>query len=227
MDRRQKTVAQNSFTDTLKVNHDSSYVTPVVQSDTDTTILHIDTAKIKGNTYIAFYKTDTLYVVNNGGDTIIRTPDLHPNFEFNDFNEDGCKDIRIHYLGNVPAVQDLLLFDKTKKSFKLVEDFSRFPDPNPIKGTKFFYSYHRSGCADMNWGSDLFYLDNFKAIRIGNISGYECENRDTTDGVYIYKVKGSKKTSVVTMPITTIQKYDEYKWGFIKEYWTKNYRKFL
>lgn len=202
--------------------------TDITDPQIDTTLLHVDTAKILGEAYTAIYKTnDTLYVLNSKTDTILKVPDLHPNFEFDDFNGDGFKDIRIHYMSNVPAIQDLLLFDRSKRNFKLVDNFSRFPDPNPIKGTKYYYSYHRSGCADMNWDSDLFYIENFNAIRIGNIAGYECENRDVKDGIYIHKIKGNKEILFRELPITTIEKYEEYKWGFIKDYWTKNYKLFL
>ena len=80
----------------------------------------------------------------------------------------------------------------------------------------------------MNWDSDLFYIDNFKAIRIGNIAGRQCDNRDgEKDAVYIHKVYGDKEKLFKTLPIDTIGKYKDFKWGFIKEYWTKNYKLFL
>gem|GEM_PF-5245252 len=34
------------------------------------------------------------------------------------------------------------------------------PPPQRINGTHYFYSYHKSGCADMDWDSDLFYIHN-------------------------------------------------------------------
>jgi hypothetical protein len=194
----------------------------------DTTLYRADSAIILGEKFTAVYKiNDTLYVLNKRSDTILKVPDLHPNFEFDDFNGDGAKDIRIHYMSNVPAIQDLLLFDKFKKNFKLVKNFSNFPDPNPVKGTKYYYSYHRSGCADMNWDSDLFYIENYKAIRIGNISGRQCDNQDgEKDAVYIHKVYHEKTILFRTLPIGTIWGYKDLKWGFIKEYWTKNYKLF-
>ena len=79
----------------------------------------------------------------------------------------------------------------------------------------------------MNWDSDLFYLQGFKAIRIGNISGRQCENSAVKDGVYINKVRGEKKTLVKTLPVDTLAKYKDYKWGFIENYWIKNYKQFL
>ncbi|AEV99318.1 hypothetical protein A4D02_33955 [Niastella koreensis] len=58
------------------------------------------------------------------------------------------------------------------------------------------------------------------------IAGYECKNRDKKDGVYIYLVKGKKVTPVKTLPVSVIHRKD-FKWRFIKDYWTKNYKTFL
>ncbi|NRS90343.1 hypothetical protein HNQ02_003283 [Flavobacterium sp. 7E] len=194
---------------------------------TDSTIIHKDSVVILGDFYKAIYKSDDfLYVTNSQGDTIVKESYLHPNFEFDDFNNDNLKDIRIHYMGNGAAVQNLLLFDKYKKTFILVKDFSNFPDPLPIKGTKYYYSYHRSGCADMNWGSDLFYIDNYKTICIGNVTGYMCDEKDEKYGIYIYKIIAKKEVFIKKLPISTLGKYKDWKWGFIKEYWNTNFMKF-
>lgn len=197
-------------------------------SSIDSSIVYADSAVILDEVYKVLYKAnDMLYVLNPKNDTILKAADLHQNFEFDDFNADGMKDIRVHFLGNVPF-DELLLFDKTKKNFRLVKDFHDFPEPIALQGTKYYYSYHRSGCADMDWDSDLFYLDNYKAIRIGNIAGRQCDNRDgVKDAVYIHKVNGTKETLFKTLPIDTIWKYKDVKWGFIKEYWTKNYKQFF
>jgi hypothetical protein len=227
-DSKTTTATKKSLVDTTIPTASLNSAPGTMERPVDTTLLHVDSARILGETYIAIFKTnDTLYVLSSRADTILKASDLHPNFEFDDFNSDGLKDIRIHYLSNVPAIQDLLLFDKSKRNFKLVKSFSDFPDPNPIKGTKYYYSYHRSGCADMNWDSDLFYIEDYRAIKIGNIAGYECKNRDTKDGIYIHKIKGDKEILFQKLPISTIQNYNDYKWGFIKAYWTKNYKRFL
>jgi hypothetical protein len=95
-----------------------------------------------------------------------------------------------------------------------------------IEGTKCYYSYHRSGCADKNWDSDLFFIENFKTFKLGTISGRECENRDEKDGIYIYKSKENKETLTETRDINEIHKFQNDKWDYIKEYWTNNYKKF-
>jgi len=129
-------------------------------------------------------------------------------------------------MANVPGIADLIVYDIKNQKFVQVENFSKFPDSRPITETKYFYSYHRSGCADMDWDSDLFYIENFKTIKIGNISGRECENTIVKDGIYIYSITGENKKLIKTMPIGTINKYKDYKWGFIKDYWSKNYKLF-
>lgn len=189
-------------------------------------ILSSDSAEISGEKFRAFYTSDDIfYVLNQKNDTLFSGNDFCQNFDFDDFNEDGYKDIRFHYSGNIPT-EDLLLFEPSKKSFRKVENFNKYPEAVKIGETKFYYSYHRSGCADMNWDSDLFYIQDFKAVKIGKISSYDCGNRDARDGIYIYKIQGEKETLFETLPIETLAKYKNQKWDFFPEYWTKNFAEF-
>lgn len=124
-------------------------------------------------------------------------------------------------------VLDLFPYVPITGKFREANNFRDFPAPEQIKGTKFYYSYHKSGCTDLNWDSDLFYIENFKANRIGNIAGRQCDDRDgVKDAVYIHKFRSGKETLFKTLPIDTIWKYKDFKWGFINEYWTKNYNLF-
>lgn len=224
---QQKMAVSAPLKDTATKLSDSNPAADISQNDIDTAISHIDSAKVKGQTYIAFNKGSISYVANAKRDTILKLSEGVFNVAFEDFNGDGHKDIRVTYITNVPGIQDLLLFDANKNMFQLVEGFSEFPNSNPVKGSKYYYSYHRSGCSDLNWDSDLFYIKSYKAIRIGNIAGYECNDREVKDGIYIYKIRGESETLVKKMPIKTIYDYEEHKWGFIEEYWRKNYKKFL
>lgn len=197
------------------------------ESRIDSTILSSDTVTIDGKLYRAIYKSGNILEIRNSDDSLtFRLEDCYSQFEFDDFDGDGNKDIRIHYLSNIPAVQDLILFDKTTRSFKPIIGFNNYPDPRSIQGTKYYFSYHRSGCADMDWDSDLFFIENFKIIKIGNISGLGCENSGVKNGIYIYKIEGENKITYNTLPIDTINKYKDSKWGFILEFWTKNYNSF-
>jgi hypothetical protein len=190
----------------------------------DSTILHVDTTTVLGEHYKAIFRTDNmLYVTKANGDTVLKESNLVPDFEFSDFNGDGHRDLLISYISNIP-VKDLFLFDIHERNFKKVEGFSNYPESKPITGTPYFYSYHRSGCADMNWDSDLFYIDQFKTNLIGNISGKQCEGEKI--GILITRIDGEAKKLIDTFPIEAIDNYPENKWGFVKEYWTKNYNKF-
>jgi hypothetical protein len=196
----------------------------LVVVDNDTTILHTDTTTILGEKYKAVFRTVRfLYVIKSNRDTVLKEPDLFYQFEFIDFNQDGNKDLLISYVSNIP-VKDLLLFDSVGKKFKKVKNFTKYPEPEPITGTRYYYSYHRMGCADMNWDSDLFYIDNFDTHCVGNISGRQCEGEKP--GIFINQVTGDSRKLIETLSIETIDKYSNGKQGLIKEYWTKNYDKF-
>jgi hypothetical protein len=192
----------------------------------DSSIISSDTATIENEFYKAFYRNDNYFILLNSSDSIVFKKDkLSMLFEFIDFDNDGNKDLIFSYLGNIEC-NDLFLFETKSKSFRIVENFIEFPDPKQIENSKYYYSYHRSGCADGNWDSDLFIIENFRAIKIGNIAGRQCDNLDEKDGIYIYKIKGESEILVESLSIDTIDKYENYKWGFIKDYWSKNYLKF-
>ncbi len=192
----------------------------------DSTILNADSSVIEGRIYKVIYRTDEFFYILDSHDKIIfKSKDYYKFYEFSDFDNDGNKDILFSYIGNVPR-KDLLLYEAKNKNFRAVENFSNYPEPIKIEGTKYYYSYHRSGCADRNWDSDLFFIENFKTYKLGTISGRECENRDEKDGIYIYKSKENKETLTETRDINLIHEFQNDKWDFIKEYWTKNYKKF-
>jgi hypothetical protein len=37
----------------------------------------------------------------------------------------------------------------------------------------------------------------------------------------------ARKKLLTTLPLNTIERYKEKKWGFIKQYWARNYKKFI
>ena len=108
--------------------------------------------------------------------------------------------------------------------FKEVKNFYDFAAPESIAGTNFYYSYNKAGCADETWESLLFRIDNYIPVILGYINGDGCGIKD---GIYIYRQRGENKTLINKLPLKTIQSYKDYKWGFLKSYWTKNYRKFI
>jgi hypothetical protein len=108
-----------------------------------------------------------------------------------------------------------------------VQHFFDFPAAERIPATHYYYSYHHSGCADQNWDSDLFYIRDFQAVRLGNISGVGCPTDDRQKGaIYVHKIRDSNQILVKKIPISIISRYRKNKWGFIKQYWHKNYALF-
>lgn len=152
--------------------------------------------------------------------------------EFIDFNKDKNIDILLTYIGNNSSY-DLYLFDKSENKYKLLDGYDRFSEAIQLKtNPKYYFSYQRAGCADMNWVSDLFYIDNFKTVYVGHIYGQGCttDEKEIPLGIKIYKIYKNdnvNKTLIEKLPYTkNIPKFD-HKWMFIKNYWNKNYGKFI
>lgn len=165
-----------------------------------------------------------LVILNSKGDTIYKHDGYGTNgFKLDDFDDNGIQDILLYQLSNDGGISDLIMYDTKTKGFKNVEGFYDYNEPYKVEGTKYWYSYHGSGCADMDWDSDLFYIENFKAIRVGNIQGIGCEG-EPKNGIFIYKVEGEKRILIKE----NLRKpgFHNDKWDFIEEYWNKNYQKF-
>jgi len=163
--------------------------------------------------------------ISSGLKSTLYNPDYYFLFKVQDFDQDGYKDILLERGGsNTPAMFDLLKYHVISHDFKWIKNFIAFPAPVPIKKTGYYYSYHKNGCADECWISDLFYIKDFNAIRIGSI---DCEVGTSHDAISVYRLLHGKKVLVKNFPLNTIEQYKGYKWGFIKKYWFKNYRGFL
>jgi len=186
-----------------------------------------DTIRIKGKLYTGILRMDTFCLQDNKGHVLLRQRGDYFGFEFKDFNKDGYKDIELTLSGNTPEVLDLFLFIPSAQKFQRIRDFDYFPSPQRINGTHYFYSYHKSGCADMDWDSDLFYIHNGKAVALGNISGRGCEIRLERQKIYIRCIRKGTKRLINILPMRQVQKYHDGKWGFIAAYWTKNYKRFI
>ena len=161
-------------------------------------------------------KTDTLTIDGVSG-----------NIEILKFDNDNFLDITFSYLGN-NYTADLFLYDNKSKTYKQVDGFMEVSDSKKLTSNpNYYYSYHRAGCADMNWVSNLFYIDNFKVYQIGEIYGKGCDLEESEREIEISKIVTLDKIfTIETQPIDTIETYDDYKWGFIREYWNKNFEKF-
>ena len=180
---------------------------------------------MQGHQYNGYLDGSRFVLLNSRGDTVLHPDgDYYMSFSFLDFNRDGNKDILLEVSDNTPGRYELFLYSQKEHTFKKVKNFYAFATPKPIIGTKFYYSYNKAGCADETWESFLFIIDDYRPVILGYINGKGCGIKD---GIYIYRQTGDKKKLITTLPLKTIEKYKDYKWGFIKSYWTKNYRKFL
>lgn len=204
-------------------------------SEIDSALLSFDSIVFDTNTFYLkrldthFWKDKSIQDCNfilfdSNHDTLYKHDGLTSGYEIKDFNEDGFEDIQLNYLFNDPGVDDLLLYDTNNANFQLVKNFDNFPSAIKIKDSDYYYSYHRSGCADANWDSDLFYIQNFECFKIGNISGRGCVGVER-NGIIISKIKDDKKIELEY--IKREAEYYEDKWEFIENYWKKNYKKFI
>lgn len=227
--RKTKNLNTNKTTKQTNIATKPSARTSEIQSENNDSIpdeIYTSETKINGKKYkVCSGYYHGVYALDYKNDTVFKLNELG-NGEFLDFNKDGYKDIYIGYMTNVPGIYDLALFDTLSNTFKIVENFSSYPASQKLNKTNLYFSYHRSGCADSNWDSDLFIIKDYKTYKIGNISGHGCEN-DEKNGIYIYKIIDSKEKMIRSFSITVIEKYKKYKWGFIEDYWSKNYNLFL
>lgn len=172
------------------------------------------------------YESDSLIVFNARWDTLYTKAGVVYDYEFYDFNNDGHNDILIHRPSNTPSEFDVALFTAKSNRFIEVKNFY-YPAAVHIKNTDFYYSYHKAGCADLNWVSELFYIENYTAISLGIIEGKGCDGPYDKREILISKIINDSATKLETLSIDTIGKFEGYKWEFIEKYWTKNYRKFV
>lgn len=182
------------------------------------------TELINGIEFEACIKRPGTFTIKSSKGKVVYSNDDNPfDFEFSDFNGDGYSDIRMNYVSNTPGLQELLLFDIKSNEFKEVKTFNKYPNSKRIENSDFYYSYHGSGCADNDWGSELFKIEGTQITELGKIQGLGCLENDT-NGIYIYKVIGSEKELIKY--IKREQGYWKEKWDFIEKYWTENKAEF-
>lgn len=187
-----------------------------------------DTATIFNEKYYAIYRSDEelLYIVSATREIILKQRGMGPDLLFVDFNDDGFKDIVVTFKSDAPDVKALLLFDYKEKNFRPVVGFDVYAEPVLITGTNLYYSYSPAGCANFDWNSDLFYIKDYKAIKTGNMNVNQCPNSEAENGIYIRKLKEGKMELEDKIPLTVFANYPDGKWGFLTDYWNKNYKKF-
>ena len=198
-----------------------------IPSTIDSSIIAVDTTTILNKHFTAIYRSPDSLILLRDGDTILSNIWYNNGFEFKDFDIDGYKDLIIERVSNVGGIKDVLLFDSLDLTFKFVDDMSNFSSPKRLTHN-LYYSYERAGCADANWISLLFEIRNFKTNPLGEIYGQGCD--DSEKRIDIYKIRmneKNKKIIIETLPLDTIEKYQDSKWDFIEDYWLKKYINFI
>lgn len=160
------------------------------------------------------------------GDTILKDVGYYADIKFIDINADGYTDIRAFVVSNTPNQCENYLFDKGKKIFRLLQNCDL--DIRLVKGTKYYYSYNRAGCADLNWESYLSKIENFKLVPVGYIYGQACDFdfKENPQQIFIYKITNPASETKLLIRKLPYSKYIPTfgeKWDFIESYWQKNW----
>lgn len=165
---------------------------------------------------------------SNGKDFLIDSliaPRSISYFTVIDFDKNGSTDILVDYIANNSECY-LYLFDSVDFKFKFVEGYVRFPAGEQLTSNPaLYYSYHRAGCGDMDWVSDLFTIQDFSTIHLGQLYAEACDSSDPRQ-ISMFKVLNNTDEEISLIerfpyPDTIDDKYE-----FIEEYWNKNYLKF-
>lgn len=158
-------------------------------------------------------------------DTIITSGLI--DMRFTDINNDKIPELLIVHGGNNFAYE-LYMIDPNTKTYQLIDQFDLYPEAKQLDTDKnCYYSYHRAGCADMVWISDLFKIVNNKTVLLARIEGECCGSESgQQDRIVVLKKYPDKFVETDSFICSIIEKYDDTKWGFIKDYWTKNIKKY-
>jgi hypothetical protein len=206
------TIAVILFTNTLSAQNYSWDSTLIIHKHR----LTIQTKDAKGDKFL-------LVVKRHANSILVDSLDKEGavDWEVSDFNKDGECDIRVI---NAYNGDHLYLFDTLTDRFRKVKGFGAYPEAKSVKAhAGFYYSYHRAGCADMNWVSDLFKIEDFRTIHIAQMDAEGC---DSPYHVNVYKINGAGKSRVAKMPYERVFSYNGDKWEFIAAWWYKNCSKF-
>jgi hypothetical protein len=196
----------------------------------------IDTIKNQPNSFQISIneKNYELFVLNNQfyglmergpqGDTVVPFEKYYANLEILDIDLDGINDLRAYIFANSGNECYNYLFDKKEQKFRLVENC--FLNIKKIEGSEFYHSYHRMGCADRNWVSELGKIENDQLVPYGIMYGFGCEDDNR---IKIYKcINGREDSTLLISTLPYLENIPEFgdKWEFMETYWKKNYKKF-
>lgn len=188
------------------------------------------------------------YLLRGKDDTIFKVAENAPIVDPRDVNGDGYEDLKIGFTSDAPGSENLWLYIKDKKTYKKVIHFGDFHTAERIPKTNYYYSFDaKPPCVSKlnpsdsshakseksatyytgeNLTSELFYIKNFEAIKIGSLKQYICD-ADEIKGVHIYRFKNGKDIKYAQFPVQILGRYKFHGYFFFEKYWTKNYKLFL
>ncbi|WGH76401.1 hypothetical protein P8625_04365 [Tenacibaculum tangerinum] len=143
-------------------------------------------------------------------------------FEIKDFDKDGYKDVIIIHPSN-RVLETLLLYNSSLQKFILIDNFTNYPNSQKIESSGFYYSYQGTGCAQNDWLSHLYLINNYKIIDKGLIKGFGCLKNEK-NGIYIYKF--AEKDTLLIEYVKNEDGFGQEKFDFIDNYWINNLDKF-
>jgi len=156
------------------------------------------------------------------GDTIVPFSDNYRLIDLYDIDQDGHIDIQFFFNNNEYNQCETYLYDKVNKVFRLLENCK--VAPYKINKTDFYYTYMPTGCANNNWESYLYKLEDFQLIPYGRIDGRGCGKKRM---IYIYRITGEeeilKKKYRYEKAIAKIG--GSSRLDFYRNYWRANYLK--
>lgn len=200
--------ARRIFLDTVVTNAGASiHLTAISNSDT--------TALLKSR--------------SGGVETLIDTLEQATaivSMEVIDFDKNGSADILLDYIGN-NSTYFLYLFDSTTSTFRNIDNYLSFPDGQQLDSNRqLYYSYHRAGCADLNWASDLFTIKDFNIIHLAHLYAEGCGGEQEGISVYsVIDINSDSTTLIETIPYSGEENHD--KWNILKKYWNENYSRYF
>ncbi len=109
-----------------------------------------------------------------------------------------------------------------------IPDYMSFPDAVQLKSNpKYYYSYHRAGCADFDWVSDLFKIVNFKIVQVGHINAQGCDGEPQVIKIFKIENNNEEEGQLITKlsMVKTLNHFGD-KWEFLEKYWNRNFKKF-
>lgn len=181
-------------------------------------INRIDTTVIADQTFVVYQSSnDTLTIINLESKEEQRFQTPFPSFSIEDFNGDKLDDIVISTISNISGIIQLLLFNNDKGNFKWIQDIFKFPNARRISDSNLYYSYSRNGCADENWKSFLFRIEDFEITEIEELRVVGCEYNQAEHGMFLktFVDESSEFNKIGGLDLMG----ELSKWEFIAEFW--------